>query len=118
MHETAEIAKNLAEYDNVTWILISPQLILPGSPDYRAFLQMPRMKKKYGRQDLIDIAEINKDFLKLFAPDLSREEIIGEIKNTFDYIRNVGRKELILDVKGVVRSEEEYINPVRPYLSA
>lgn len=114
MHKTTEVVRRLADYNNVTWILISPQLILPGSPDYKALLQMPRMHKKYAEQDLLDIVEINQDFLRQFTPDLTREEIVEEIKRTFDDIGKKNRK-LILDVKGVVRSEEDYINPNRPY---
>ena len=114
MRRTTETARQLAEYDNVTWILISPQLILPGSPDYRALLQIPQMNRKYANEDLIDIVGINQDFLRLFAPDLTREEIIEEIKSTFDDIREKGRKPT-LDVKGVVEKEEEYIQPSRPY---
>ena len=114
MQRTTETARQLAEYDNVTWILISPQLILPGSPDYRALLQMPKMNRKYANDDLIDIVGINQDFLRLFTPDLTREEIIEEIKRTFDDIRQKDRKP-ILDVKGVVEKEEKYIQPNRPY---
>lgn len=114
MHKTTEVARKLSEYDNVTWILISPQLILPGSPDYRALLQIPRMHKKYVEQDLIDIVEINRDFLEQFAPDLAREDIVEETKNTFDDIKKRNKK-VVLDVKGVVRSEEDYINPNRLY---
>ena len=114
MRRTTETARQLAEYDNVTWILISPQLILPGSPDYRALLQIPQMNRKYANEDLIDIVGINQDFLRLFAPDLTREEIIEEIKSTFDDIREKGRKPT-LDVKGVVEKEEKYIQPSRPY---
>jgi radical SAM superfamily enzyme YgiQ (UPF0313 family) len=115
MHQTAEAARMLADYDNVTWILISPQLILPGSPDYRALLTRPRMHKKYAEQDLIDIIEINQDFLRHFTPDLTRQEIIEEIKNTFEGIKQKNRKDLVLDVKGVVDKEARYINPNHPY---
>jgi len=114
MYKTTEVARRLAEYDNVTWILISPQLILPGSPDYRALLQIPKMHKRYAEQDLIDIVEINRDFLEQFAPDLAREDIVEEIKNTFDDIKKRNKK-VVLDVKGVVRSEEDYINLNKPY---
>jgi radical SAM superfamily enzyme YgiQ (UPF0313 family) len=114
MNKTTEFARKLSDYDNVTWILISPQLILPGSPDYRALLQMPKMYKKYAQQDLINIAEINQDFLRYFAPDMAREEIVEEIKKTFSDIRMKKRK-LVLDVKGVIAEEESYINPNRPY---
>jgi anaerobic magnesium-protoporphyrin IX monomethyl ester cyclase len=115
MRKTTEAAKLLAGYDNVTWILISPQLILPGSPDYKALLTRPKMHKKYSGQDLIDIAEINQDFLRHFTPDLTRQEIIDEIKRTFEDIRKKDRKDLVLDVKGVIDKEEEYIKPNRPY---
>ncbi len=116
MHKTTEVARRLAEYDHVTWIMISPQLILPGSPDHKALLTMPRMHKKYAEQDLIDIVEINQDFLRQFTPDLTRPEIVEEIKRTFDDIRKKDRKNLVLDVKGVVAKEEEYISPNRPYV--
>ena len=114
MHKTTEVAEKLADYDNVTWILISPQLILPGSPDYKALLTMPKMHEKYAEQDLIDIVEINQDFLRQFTPDLTRQEIVEEIKRTFD---DIGKKErkVVLDVKGVVKEEEDYISPNRPY---
>lgn len=114
MHETTKVARKLAGYSNATWILISPQIILPGSPDYRALLQMPKMKRKYADQDLIDIAEINRDFLKYFTPDLTREQIVEEIKNTFaDIVKSNGK--VVLDVKGVKKDEEAYISPNRPY---
>lgn len=116
MHKTTEVARKLAGYDNVTWILISPQLILPGSPDYRALLQMPLMHQKYAERDLLDIVEINQDFLRQFTPDLTRSEIVDEIKGTFDDIRKKDRKNLVLDVKGVVREEEEHISPSRHYV--
>jgi len=118
MHQTTEAAKMLADYDNVTWILISPQLILPGSPDYKALLTRPRMYKKYAEQDLIDIVEINQDFLRHFTPDLTRQKIVDEIKRTFDDIRTRNRKDLVLDVKCVVDKEEEYISPNRPYVES
>ena len=51
MNRTADVVRKLAEYDNITWILISPQLILPGSPDYKAFLQIPKMHKKYANAE-------------------------------------------------------------------
>ena len=114
MHQTTEAARMLADYGNVTWILISPQLILPGSPDYKALLTRPRMHKKYAEQDLIDIVEINQDFLSQFTPDLKREDIVEEIKRTFDDIKKKN-KHVVLDVKGVVGKEEEYVNPSRPY---
>ena len=98
----------------MSWILVSPQLILPGSPDYRMLLQMPGMNAKYGSEDLIDIVGINRDFLKYFSPHIRREEILEEIKDTFGEIKKK-RPELILDVKGVVKEEEEYIDPNRPY---
>ena len=116
MLKTTDVARRLSDYDNVTWILISPQLILPGSPDFRALLQIPKMYRKYANQDLIDIAEINKDFLKEFSPHLTREQVIDEIKSTFDYIKDKKqRKELVLDVKGVMPDEERHINPSRYY---
>ncbi len=116
LKKTTEFTKILADYENVTWILMSPQLILPGSPDYKSFLQLPRMSRKYANQDLIDIKEINQDFLSQFTPDLTRQEILTEIKQTFEEIRKKGRKDLILDIKGVVKDEEEYVSPSRPYL--
>ena len=115
MKKTTETIQKLSEYDNVTWLLISPQLILPGSPDYKAFLQMPRMYKKYGKEDMIDIAEINRDFLTYFAPCITREKVIDEIKTTFEDIRR-RNEDVTLDVKGVVGEEETYINPSRPYM--
>jgi radical SAM superfamily enzyme YgiQ (UPF0313 family) len=114
MKKTTDIVKKLVDYENVSWILISPQLILPGSPDYRLFLQSQKMINKYGKEDLIDIPEINRDFLKHFAPDLTREQIIDEIKQTFDEIR-IKDHQPVLDVKGVMPDEEEYISPRRPY---
>lgn len=122
---SSEAARRLVEQDNVTWLLMSPQLILPGSPDYKALLTRPKMYKKYAGQDLIDIVEINQDFLMYFTPDLTREEIIEEIKKTFDDIKREykreygekeGREKLVLDVKGVSQSEEEFISPNRPYV--
>jgi hypothetical protein len=73
------------------------------------------MCKKYTEQDLLDIVEINQDFLRHFTPGLTREEVVEEIKRTFDDIRKKDRKDLVLDVKGVIDKEEEYISPNRPY---
>lgn len=115
MRQTTAVARKLAEYENVTWILISPQLILPGSPDYRALLQYPHPYRKYASEDLIDIVKINQDFLKTFTPELTREEIVEKIKETFTAIRLKNRIDLVLDVKGVIKSEEEEINPSRQY---
>ena len=47
-------------------------------------------------------------------PGLTREMIIKEIKQTFYDIKKINKK-IVLDVKGVVKSEEEYISPSRPY---
>lgn len=118
MHQTTEAARRLADYGNVTWILISPQLILPSSPDYNALLTRPRMHKKYAGQDLIDIVEINQDFLRQFTPDLTRSEIVEEIKRTFDDIRKKNRKDLVLDVKGVIGNEEKYVDPNHQYVES
>ena len=71
------------------------------------------MHKKYANEDLIDIVGINTDFLKQFSPYISRSQVIEEIKQTFDDLS--GRKNLVLDVKGVVPDEESYIKPKRPY---
>lgn len=117
IQKTTEAARRLASYDNVTWILISPQLILPGSPDYRAFLQLPRMYRKYASQDLVDIPEISRDFLMQFCPELKREEIVEEIKTTFDDIQRTNQR-VVLDVKGVVGDEEKYVSPRRPYTNS
>ncbi len=108
MIKTTQTVRRLADYGNVTWILISPQLILPGSPDYKALLQMPTMQKKYAKQDLINIVDINKDFLKQFTPDITRENIIEEIENTFEDIKSKNNK-ITLDIKGVIEREEDYI---------
>jgi radical SAM superfamily enzyme YgiQ (UPF0313 family) len=108
MKKTSEVARKLSEYDNITWILISPQLILPGSPDYKALLSIPKMSKKYAKEDLIDVVEINRDFLTFFSPGLQREDIVEEIKQTFSDIRE-NNTEVVLDVKGVIAGEEEYI---------
>ncbi|MBM3233797.1 hypothetical protein FJZ19_01755 [Candidatus Pacearchaeota archaeon] len=116
MRRTTESARRLAEYNNVTWILISPQLILPGSPDYKAFLQMPKMYRRYAKEDLIDIPRINQDFLGQFSPSLRRGDVLEEIRQTFEDI-GTERKDVILDVKGVVGDEESYIKPNRPYAS-
>lgn len=115
MQETTRLAKRLANYENVTWLLMSPQLILPGSPDYRALLQMPKMMKKWEYEDLIDIMDISKDFLRYFTPTLTREEIVEEIKQTFRDIRKKNSR-IVLDVKGVVGEEEADIEASRPYV--
>ncbi len=112
--QTTALVRRLADFDNVTWLLISPQLVLPGSPDYRALLQMPLMKVKYATQDLIDIPEINRDFLAQFAPALSRETLLQEIAACFDDVR-AKNKHVILDVKGVVGKEEGLVKPRRGY---
>ncbi|MBW2995888.1 cobalamin-dependent protein [Candidatus Woesearchaeota archaeon] len=111
---TTDLIAGLAQYNNVSWILVSPQLILPGSKDYKALLQMPEMMKKWGNEDLIDIPEINRDFLRWFAPETSRDYILGEIKDTFDDIKTISSN-IVLDVKGVVGEEEKYVGPYRPY---
>lgn len=114
MLRTAEAARELADHDNVTWILISPQLILPGSKDYKELLKKLSMREKYGSADLIDIVGINRDFLSHFTAGLAREEILAEIKNTFEDIRK-SRNKPVLDVKGVIAKEEAEIQPERPY---
>lgn len=111
---TAKMAKQLADYPNVTWILISPQLILPGSPDYRSLLTMPGMDKKWGKEDLINLVKINRDFLRFFTPELTRKKILEEIKSVFAEIKKTGNR-AVLDVKGVVPHEEEEIQPRREY---
>jgi len=116
MHRTIDVARRLADYENVAWLLISPQLILPGSPDQKAFLQMPKMHRKYAEQDLIDIVGISQDFLRYFTPCLIRPKIIEEIKTLSDDVRKKNRKDLVLDVKGVDNEEEAYINPIRGYV--
>ncbi|MBN2111540.1 hypothetical protein JW707_00405, partial [Candidatus Woesearchaeota archaeon] len=114
MRETTELARKLVDYDNVTWVLISPQLILPGSPDYRELLKQDGMHEKYADEDLIDIVEINQDFLRQFASSLTRAQIIEEIRKTFECIRRKTEKP-VLDVKGVVKEEEGYVKPSRRY---
>ena len=113
--QTRAAIETLSEYDNVTWILVSPQLILPGSRDFRALLQMPDMQRKWGRQDLIDILDISRDFMRFFSPGLTRDYVIEQIKGTFDSIRKTREKDIVLDVKGVVDWEEKAIQPKRPY---
>jgi radical SAM superfamily enzyme YgiQ (UPF0313 family) len=115
LQETTLAAEELARFRNVTWILMSPQLILPGSPDYRALLTRPGMHRKYNDEDLIDIPEISRDFLRNFVPSIDRDGIVGTIGETFADIRMFGRKNLVLDVKGVTKEEEEMINPSRDY---
>jgi len=114
MRCTTDIAKQLATLPNATWILISPEMILPGSPDFNALLQMPRMMRKYGSADILDIPEINRDFLSQFTPGLKREDILEEIKATFDVIKQ-SKSTAVLDVKGVNRDEEAFVDPERPY---
>lgn len=111
---TSEMAQRLADYPNVTWILVSPQLILPGSPDYRLLLTIPGMEKKWGNEDLIDLVKINRDFLRFFTPELTRERILEEIRSIFAAIRQTGSR-AVLDVKGVVPDEEKVIQPRREY---
>ena len=113
MKRTRDTIEKIADYDNVSWILISPQLILPGSPDYRNLLQEDGMSEKYSEQDLIDIVEINKDFLRYYS-ELTREDIIKEIKSIFEVIETINNR-IVRDVKGVIATEEEFINPYHPY---
>jgi len=118
IRQTSELTMRLAECKNVTWILVSPLLVIPGSPDYGALLQMPGMAEKYADQDSIDIVEASNDFHRFFTPELTREDVIEEIKYNFDCIRSMGRTDLVLDVKGVTPEEEDYINPNRRYAEA
>lgn len=116
MHATAELARRLADFPNVTWILISPQIILPGSPDYHRLLERSEMREKWGNADFIDIADINRDFLRHFAPELSRERVLDEIKLAFADIRSrTLNRRLVLDIKGVLADEEMAISPRRYY---
>lgn len=115
MEVTTGLAKKLAEYDNTSWVLISPQIILPGSPDYRELLKDPAMEEKYGDRDLIEIPEISEDFLKQSTNGITRRDILDEIKKTFEDIRKIN-PDLVLDAKGVIGWEEEYIQPSRPYI--
>ena len=114
MKQTLDTAIKISKYQNTTWILVSPQLILPGSPDYNALLQMPLMHNKYYQKDYIDITEISNDFMRYFVPNLTRKEIINTIKETFSKINNPNT---ILDIKGVTAEEEIYIKPRRIYTS-
>jgi radical SAM superfamily enzyme YgiQ (UPF0313 family) len=117
MNASASMAKQLANYPNVTWILISPQLILPGSPDYLRLLNSSEeMQNKWASTDLIDIVDINRDFLRHFTRGLSREMILDEIKSVFADIRSQTlEQQLVLDVKGVIPKEEQDIAPRRYY---
>ena len=72
------------------------------------------MAKKYLNQDLIDIPEISQDFMKMFCPSLTRQEIIKEISQTFENIYKK-RKDIILDVKGIIPEEEKIIVTNRDY---
>jgi radical SAM superfamily enzyme YgiQ (UPF0313 family) len=114
MSATTKMARRLADHSNVTWILISPQLILPGSPDYRQLLEQPGMLDKWGKADLIDLPEIHRDFLHFFAPGLTRNGILEEIQSTFSDIKQTSSR-AVLDVKGVMPPEEEFIQPRRGY---
>jgi radical SAM superfamily enzyme YgiQ (UPF0313 family) len=114
MEKTIEVAKRIGEREIVTWLLMSPQLILPGSADYWALMQMPGMNIKYSRQDLVDIVGINEDFLKYLAA-LKRNEVLEGIKDVFNHIRGK-RKDIVLDIKGVVAEEEAYVKPERDYV--
>lgn len=116
MQATAKLARHLADFLNVTWILISPQIILPGSPDYRRLLKMPGMRAKWGNVDIIDIADISRDFIKHFAPELTREKVLEEIGSVFEDIRaKTPNRKLVLDIKGVMANEEASVNPRRYY---
>lgn len=113
---TAGLARHLADFPNVTWILISPQIVLPGSPDYRRLLEMPGMLAKWGNADIIDIPDINRDFLKHFAPELTRKKVLEEIESVFSDVRaKTPDRRLVLDIKGVMADEEERVNPRRYY---
>lgn len=114
MNATARAARCLADYPNVTWILISPQVILPGSPDYRLLLKRPGMQEKWAGADLLDIADANRDFLRFFSPSLTREEILEEIRMAFADIKQTA-SQAVLDVKGVNPAEEKVIQPRRRY---
>jgi radical SAM superfamily enzyme YgiQ (UPF0313 family) len=105
MRDTVHAIRTLASSPCVTWILVSPQLILPGSPDYRRLIRDKKMQTKYASQDLLDIEEISKDFLARFTT-VTRESIINEIQQLFHAIT---RPEVILDVKGVTQKEEKLI---------
>lgn len=116
MHATARLAQRLADFPNVTWILISPQIVLPGSPDYHRLLKMPGMQTKWRNVDIIDIADISRDFIKHFAPELTRERVLEEIRTVFaDICAKTTERRLVLDIKGVLADEEEAVNPRRYY---
>jgi radical SAM superfamily enzyme YgiQ (UPF0313 family) len=116
MTTTSRMIRRLADYPNVTWILISPQIILPGSPDHYKLLEKEAMQDKWGNKDLIDITEINQDFLRFFAPELTRGKILETIGSIFADIRaKTPDRRLVLDIKGVVPEEEKTIAPRRYY---
>lgn len=116
MKATANLARKLADYKNVTWILVSPQIILPGSPDYRHLLKMPGMQEKWKNADLSSIPEISRDFLYYFTSGLTREMVLEEIRSTFADIRaKTPNRRLVLDIKGVIEEEEQNIFPRRYY---
>ena len=114
MEATLDFILWLAKQQHVTWLLVSPQLILPGSPDYRRLLNQPGMQDKWGSADLIDIPDIHQDFLKFFAPTIDRKTIVKKIGETFAKIRQFNNWS-VLDVKGVMPAEETIIQPRHNY---
>ena len=101
--------------DVITWMGVSPELILPGSPDTRKFLSIPELNRKYAQTDVYDIQEMNDLFLKHFAIGLKRQDILDAIKDIFENLRKKAPN-TCLDGKGLrVPDEEEYVKPYRPW---
>jgi hypothetical protein len=117
LRQSAEDIKRMVTdfQDVITWIGVSPELILPGSPDSREFLAVPELQRRYSNSDIYDIQEMNDLFLLHFSDGLRRSDILDAIKDVFGYLRK-NAPNTCLDGKGLrVPDEEEYVKPYRPW---
>ena len=116
LKETSQLIKELSKMENVTWIGASPEILLPGSPDYVNYLLLnPNLKAKYKKEDLINVKQAHKDMLKYVSPEIIREDVIGSIKEAFTNAKK-NNPNIILDGKGLTPEEEKQAECYRPYL--
>lgn len=101
--------------DVITWIGVSPELILPGSPDAKRFLSVPELGRTFSQADVYDIQEMNDLFLKHFSSGLRRRDILDAIREIFGTLRK-SAPNTCLDGKGLrIPDEVDYVHPYRPW---
>ncbi|MFA5176101.1 MAG: hypothetical protein WC413_02480 [Candidatus Nanoarchaeia archaeon] len=113
---TISIIEEIARRPSLSdWILVSPEMLLPGSPDFRNMLEeFPEMKENYENKDIISLIQSNKDFLKCYTK-LDRNIILTYLKITGELIKKLNPN-ATYDVKGIGLDEEEFVKPIWKHL--